>query len=179
MGVKVKAGMWCEYCVRPVAGQKSTHRLRNGVAAVLAAPTGGAALLGARADGYHCPICGQPVRKLRTTPGPPNTANVAGTSPGTAEEPAPPPVVDPSGPPPRQDDFADRASYLRAHAAYGAARRAMLRGGGDSSRPIPPDVMRELEALAARYQRGELTRTSYEAEKTRIARSSIRPAQPE
>jgi hypothetical protein len=63
MGVKTKAGMWCDYCVRPVAGQKTTHRARNTVAGMFALGTGGLSLAAAKVDGFHCPMCGQPVRR--------------------------------------------------------------------------------------------------------------------
>jgi hypothetical protein len=67
MGVKTKGGMWCDYCARPVAGQKSTHRTRNTAAGITALGTGGVSLLFAKNDAYHCPNCGQPARKMRGT----------------------------------------------------------------------------------------------------------------
>ncbi|HEX8207473.1 MAG TPA: hypothetical protein VF587_15525 [Solirubrobacteraceae bacterium] len=63
MGFKTKQGMWCEYCQKPVAGQKGTHRARGAAVAVTAPLTGGLSLLGAKSEAYHCPTCGQPVRK--------------------------------------------------------------------------------------------------------------------
>jgi len=59
--MKVKGGVYCQSCDRPVAAQKSTHRLRN-VAAVVTAPTTlGVSLLGTAAGKWHCPLCGGPV----------------------------------------------------------------------------------------------------------------------
>src|SRR5688500_7035503 len=63
MGTKAKAGMWCDYCQEPVAGQKGTHRARGVAVAVTALPTAGLSLLGAKPEGYHCANCGQPVRR--------------------------------------------------------------------------------------------------------------------
>ena len=62
--MKSKGGMYCDYCQRPVAGQKATHRMRNTASGVFALGTAGASLLGANVDGYHCPNCGQAVRKM-------------------------------------------------------------------------------------------------------------------
>ncbi len=71
MGMKVKGGMWCDYCGRPVAAQKSTHRFRNVSAGVLALPTAGLSLGGFAAGEWHCPFCGGPVRRASTTTSPP------------------------------------------------------------------------------------------------------------
>jgi hypothetical protein len=60
MGLKVKGGMWCDSCQRSVAGQKSTKKVAKLSGMLL---TGG--LYPALPGGYHCPICGQPVRPLR------------------------------------------------------------------------------------------------------------------
>jgi hypothetical protein len=62
MGAKPRGGMWCDYCDQPVVGQKGTHRARNTIAGLLALPTTGVSLLGARVEGFHCPTCGSPVR---------------------------------------------------------------------------------------------------------------------
>ncbi len=67
MGQVTRGGMWCDYCDRPVAGHKTSRRARNTIAGLLAVPTSGASLLGARVDGYHCPICGSPVRYASET----------------------------------------------------------------------------------------------------------------
>jgi hypothetical protein len=56
-----RRGMWCERCAGPVAGRKATHRARNTALTVLALPTYGVSLLGARIEGFHCPHCGGPV----------------------------------------------------------------------------------------------------------------------
>ena len=58
--MKVRGGMWCECCAGPVAGQKATHQARNTALTVLALPTYGASLLGARVEGFDCPHCGGP-----------------------------------------------------------------------------------------------------------------------
>lgn len=60
MGLKVKGGMYCDSCKRPVAGQKSTKKVAKLGATLL---SGG--LYTPFPGGYHCPICGQPVRPLR------------------------------------------------------------------------------------------------------------------
>lgn len=52
MGVKVKGGMYCQRCDKPVAAQKSTHRARG--AASIATGLWPFAL----PDDYHCPDCG-------------------------------------------------------------------------------------------------------------------------
>ncbi len=49
--------MYCDYCQRPVAGQKNTHKVRN---TLIGVPFMG---LGAKVEPYHCPMCGQPVRR--------------------------------------------------------------------------------------------------------------------
>jgi len=63
MGAKSKQGMWCDYCQVPVAGEKATRRARNTAAVVGALPTAGLSLLATKTEGYHCPNCGQPVRR--------------------------------------------------------------------------------------------------------------------
>jgi hypothetical protein len=79
MGQRTKGGMWCDYCQRPVAGEKTTHRARNTTLGVSALATGGWSLLFAKNEGYHCPSCGQPVRRM-------TTADRTGSdAPGTAE----------------------------------------------------------------------------------------------
>ncbi len=64
MGVKFQGNMYCDSCQRPVAGQKSTHRLRNAAAALTAPVTGGASVFGAKAGKWHCPHCGGPAKPL-------------------------------------------------------------------------------------------------------------------
>jgi hypothetical protein len=70
--------MWCDYCQRPVAGQKSTQKFAKLTATVL---TGGgyAGLPGM----YHCPFCGQRVRPMGTVvssgvPSPPSLPSTDG-----------------------------------------------------------------------------------------------------
>ena len=56
MGLKVKGGMWCDTCQKPVAGQKSTAKVAKLGATALGYPI---------APGtYHCPTCGSPVRRV-------------------------------------------------------------------------------------------------------------------
>lgn len=59
--------MWCPSCERPVAARKTGRRVRNTASVAGALPTAGLSLLFAKSDGWHCPICGGPVR--RTPPG--------------------------------------------------------------------------------------------------------------
>lgn len=65
MGHAVKGGMWCDQCQRPVAAQKTTHGVRNFLAATLYAPTAGGSLAGGKIEDWHCPYCGGPVRRNR------------------------------------------------------------------------------------------------------------------
>lgn len=55
MAVKVKPGMHCERCDKPVAAQKQTHKARS----ILTTPLIGAA--GWKVGEWHCPECGGPV----------------------------------------------------------------------------------------------------------------------
>jgi hypothetical protein len=66
MGVKSKGGMYCDYCQRPVAGIRSTHAARGTVGLVAAPFTGGLSLFGMAPDAWHCPTCGQRVRKAQS-----------------------------------------------------------------------------------------------------------------
>jgi hypothetical protein len=61
MGVKVKGGMFCPQCDKPVAAQKGTARLRNTLGVVFMPVTGGASGLGTQVNDWHCPTCGGPV----------------------------------------------------------------------------------------------------------------------
>src|SRR3954454_17179780 len=65
MGMTTRGGMWCDFCMRPVAGQRPTHRARNLTAFLTAPMTGGASLASLRTDAWHCPTCGQGVRMAR------------------------------------------------------------------------------------------------------------------
>lgn len=56
MGVKVKGGMWCNRCQRPVAGQKSTRKLASVLGAVASA-----GLYVSGPSPFHCPFCGSSV----------------------------------------------------------------------------------------------------------------------
>ena len=62
MGVKVKGGMWCDTCQRPVAGQKSTKKVASLSTMLLTA-----GWVPAIPSGYHCPFCGQPVHAAPAT----------------------------------------------------------------------------------------------------------------
>jgi len=58
VGQKIKGGMYCDRCDRPVAAVKNTHRIRN-AAGVLALPaTGGLSAAGMKGERYMCPLCG-------------------------------------------------------------------------------------------------------------------------
>jgi endogenous inhibitor of DNA gyrase (YacG/DUF329 family) len=61
MGVKVKGGMYCPRCDRPVLGQKSGHAVRNTLAIGGAVATAGLSLWGSKTEKWSCPICGGPV----------------------------------------------------------------------------------------------------------------------
>jgi hypothetical protein len=58
MALQVKGGMYCPRCNLPVAGQKSSHRIRNTASAVAAPATAGVSLAGVKVDDWHCPNCG-------------------------------------------------------------------------------------------------------------------------
>lgn len=88
MGVRVKAGMWCDLCKKPVAGQKSGRRVRGTVSGLLAIPTGGLSLLAVKSDDWHCPDCGQKVRGKRSR----DVAAPAAPAPATPAAPAAPPA---------------------------------------------------------------------------------------
>lgn len=60
MGVKVKGGMYCKRCERPVMAQKSGHAVRNTAAVGGILATAGLSLLGAKTEKWRCPICGGP-----------------------------------------------------------------------------------------------------------------------
>jgi hypothetical protein len=74
MSVKVKGGMWCDRCRRPVAGQKSTHKAFKAMGTIasggLYPPVPGL---------YHCPSCGSTVR-----PAPRQVRQDGGWTPGMA-----------------------------------------------------------------------------------------------
>ncbi len=70
MGQKVKGGMWCAACHKPVMGVKNTHKLRNALVAPFAPVTSvfslsGLKPAGMKVEGYVCPSCGGPVRKRK------------------------------------------------------------------------------------------------------------------
>lgn len=100
--MKIRGGMWCDFCDLPVTGEKSTHRTRAAAIAITAIPSGGASLLASRRDRYVCPNCGQPVRAARredferhTAAAPPSVMAVEpsaappSTASGTSEVPGP------------------------------------------------------------------------------------------
>jgi hypothetical protein len=60
LGVKVKGGMYCQRCAKPVMAQKSGHGVRNTAAIGGALATGGLSLLGAKSEKWRCPLCGGP-----------------------------------------------------------------------------------------------------------------------
>ncbi len=60
MGIKVKGGMYCRRCNRPVMAQKSGHGVRNTLAVGGTLATAGLSLLGAKSEKWRCPNCGGP-----------------------------------------------------------------------------------------------------------------------
>lgn len=69
MGVKVKGGMYCRQCDKPVMAQRNGHGLRNTVAVGGTLATAGLSLLGAKSEKWRCPTCGGPcvpVSQIRT-----------------------------------------------------------------------------------------------------------------
>lgn len=60
MGLKVKGGMYCKRCGKPVMAQKNGHGVRNVVAVGGTLATAGLSLLGAKSEKWRCPICGGP-----------------------------------------------------------------------------------------------------------------------
>jgi hypothetical protein len=60
LGVKVKGGMYCRRCNRPVMAQKSGHGVRNTLAVGGTLATAGLSLLGAKSEKWRCPNCGGP-----------------------------------------------------------------------------------------------------------------------
>lgn len=60
MGVKVKGGMYCKRCDRPVMAQKTGHGVRNTLAVGGTLATAGLSLLGAKSEKWRCPMCGGP-----------------------------------------------------------------------------------------------------------------------
>jgi len=57
LGVKVKGGMYCKRCEKPVMAQKTGHGVRNVVAVGGTLATAGLSLLGAKSEKWRCPIC--------------------------------------------------------------------------------------------------------------------------
>ncbi len=73
MSTRVKGGMYCPRCKRPVAAERSGHAVRNTLGA---AATFGLSL---KSERWHCPICGGPVereafRRVRVAVAPPTPA---------------------------------------------------------------------------------------------------------
>jgi hypothetical protein len=67
--MKVRGGMFCKQCDKPVAAQKSTHRMRNVASTAALGLTMGASALGYKGGQWHCPTCGGPVTTLPRQPG--------------------------------------------------------------------------------------------------------------
>ena len=57
--------MWCEYCQSAVLGQKTTARARNTAGFLALGLTGGLSAFAFKNEGYVCPRCGQPVRRIK------------------------------------------------------------------------------------------------------------------
>jgi hypothetical protein len=64
LGVKLKGGMYCRQCGKPVMAQKTGHGVRNTVAIGGALATAGLSLLGAKSEKWRCPICGGPATPI-------------------------------------------------------------------------------------------------------------------
>lgn len=65
MTQKVKGGMWCETCHKPVMAVKNTHRLRNATSLVTLPATAALSVFGLKGERYACPTCGSRARKRR------------------------------------------------------------------------------------------------------------------
>lgn len=65
MGMKVKGGMYCQSCDKPVAAQKATSRVRNTLAVAATGLIGPASLAASKYNEWHCPACGGPVVTAR------------------------------------------------------------------------------------------------------------------
>lgn len=63
--MQAKPGCYCERCDKYVAAQKTTHHLRNSVAALALLPTLGISALLFHKEHWHCPLCGGPIRDLQ------------------------------------------------------------------------------------------------------------------
>ena len=61
MSQKMKGGMFCPGCNKPVIGIKNTHRLRNTVSVVAVPATVVLTLSGLKREHYVCPTCGTKV----------------------------------------------------------------------------------------------------------------------
>jgi hypothetical protein len=63
MSAKTRGGMWCDYCQRPVAGQREGHAVRNTASWLTSGLTGGLSLAGVKTEEWQCPFCGQLVHQ--------------------------------------------------------------------------------------------------------------------
>jgi rubrerythrin len=60
VAIKVKGGMYCKRCDKPVMAQKTGHGVRNTLAVGGTLATAGLSLLGAKSEKWRCPTCGGP-----------------------------------------------------------------------------------------------------------------------
>jgi hypothetical protein len=60
LGLKIKGGMYCRRCGKPVMAQKNGHGVRNVVAVGGTLATAGLSLFGAKSEKWRCPMCGGP-----------------------------------------------------------------------------------------------------------------------
>lgn len=67
MGQKVKGGLWCDACARPVAGIKTRHRMRNLASNLFSGPAAGLLLGTSKYRDWVCSQCGGQARKRRAT----------------------------------------------------------------------------------------------------------------
>lgn len=68
MGQKIRGGMWCDSCNRPVMAVKNTHAIRNSLSLPFGAVTSAFSLsgmkpLGMKIEKFVCPHCGGKTRK--------------------------------------------------------------------------------------------------------------------
>jgi hypothetical protein len=70
MGIRVKGGMYCQRCDKPVMAQKTGHGVRNTAAVGGALATLGLSLLATKGEKWCCPECGGPCVPMRQVQAP-------------------------------------------------------------------------------------------------------------
>jgi hypothetical protein len=168
MGAKPRGGMWCDYCDQPIVGQKATHRARNTIAGLLALPTTGVSLLGARVEGFHCPTCGSPVRSATA-----EDYRRLDLEPLVAERQAR--LAAEAADRQRERAEAWREDPLDAVVPWRRKDRERLEAAGAAEKAArssaqAPDVAERLRQLAELHAAGALTDAEFSAAKTRLLR---------